>query len=56
MRLYSKALVEENGKYVKAAQSPEALNWFFRLAVSPEPKQDREMWSARMASCRSARV
>jgi len=39
VRLYSKALVEENKRHRRRQDRvPKALNWFFRLAVSPEPE------------------
>jgi len=39
-RLYSKVLVEENRRHrQRQDRVPKALNWFIRLAVSPEPEQ-----------------
>jgi len=39
VRLYSKALVEENKRHrQRQDRVPKALNWFIRLAVSPEPE------------------
>jgi hypothetical protein len=49
VRLYSKALVEENKKPSRRQDRvPQALNWFVRLAVSPEPEHDRRLQSARI--------
>ena len=43
VRVYSNPLVEKNEKPVKGKIEPRGVNWFSRLAVSPEPelKKDR---------------